>query len=587
MNISISKVIIVPIVIVLTLAASASIYSTIVKFRSIPFPYDSAGHAYEGLRIAQDLKTGDIISFLADTYRQAFWPFFHSWLLAPAFILFGNTYSVARSVSLVCFMLFIPTIYFIGNEMSDRGHWAGLISVCLAVTSLPLLVLSAMSMSEIPGLLMTFITFLFYLKAIKHENLNLFIFTGILMGLTLFTKWHHGVFVIAAIVLTQVFRERKFLSKNNYYLFIPFSILIIGWFIYPRHLISFYEHSTFQPEYYRFFSFENWLFYPKSFVTVYHSSMVIAVIVAISFIFSLKRIKNPIIMLFAIHIFVGLILMTIKLDNRHRYIITIVPSVWILGAIQLTETLSNVKHRLNNKKIRIALFTIVILSSSLITLLSASKVYSKYSISLLNYNFYGDEKTNKAYDFISKNVKNHNHFTLFGIWDNYNSLKATTIKWNIEAGRANDFSKNKDKKKKARYYFQELLKNRNKESYYNFIHFLETKDITIKEYHMLSFMKMLNTKAYEDSRKKTTINPFSDKIIDLNSVDDNITCLIIIRNGKEPLLSSFADQVMAEQDEWTEYKSKLFSDLDITIIIYERKTAQLRAYHTDIYTFPT
>ncbi|MFX0133261.1 MAG: hypothetical protein ACFFDN_06435, partial [Candidatus Hodarchaeota archaeon] len=405
---------------------------------------------------------------------------------------------------------------------------------------------------------------------------------GILMGLTLFTKWHHGVFAIAAVLLTQVIHGRKILSKNNYYLFIPFSILMIGWFAYPRHLISFYEHSTFQPHFYKFLSFENWLFYPKSFLQTYHSSIGVAVIIAISFFFSLKRIKDPFIMLFATHIFIGIILMTIKLDNRHRFIITIVPSIWLLGTIQLVDFVYHLNYRFHNKKIKNVFFTIVILSFSLISLLSVPKIYNKYPDALLKYNFYSDEKVNKAYAFISENVAQHKHLALFGIWDDYNSLQAPTIKWNIEVSREKDLIEKEEKKRRAFNYFRELLKNRDKKSYYELIHFLENKDITIKEYHMLSFMKMVNIKAYEDYRKNKTINPFSDKIIDLNSIDDNITCLITIWNEKETNLTSFADQVMSHQEEWKEFKSKLFSDLGITIIIYERKITQQKEYQRDI-----
>ena len=194
----------------------------------------------------------------------------------------------------------------------------------------------------------------------------------------------------------------------------------------------------------------------------------------------------------------------------------------------------------------------------------------------MKYNFYSDEKVKKAYDFISDNVAHHNHFALFGLWDDYNSIQAPTIKWNIEVSRENDLIKKKEKERKGYSHFLDLLKNKDKKSYYKFIHFLEHKDIIIKEYHMLSFVKMVNVNAYENYRKKTNINPFSDKIIDLNSIDHHITCLIIIENENESVLTSFADQVMSKQQEWMLSKEKEFHDLGITIALYERKTSQLK-----------
>jgi len=566
------KIIILFCFIIATIASAISIFHTIIKFQNIPFPWDPGAHACEGLKIAQDLKAGDIISFIGDTYRQSWWPFFHSWLLAPAFILFGNTYAVARGVSLFCFILFILTVYYIGIGMnSQRGHWIGLIPVYLALMSLPFLVLSAMCMSEIPGLLMTFITLLIYLKAIKKQSTFLYVCTSILMALTLFTKWHHGVFVVLAIFITQLTSNKKILSRCNYSLFFPFLLIMIGWFIYPRHIASFYGHSTFQPHYYKFLSLQNWLYYPKSFFQMYHSSLVIAIVMAISFIYSLKRIKDPKIRLFVTHVLSGIILMTIKLDNRHRYIITIVPSIWILGASQLVDTVYYFKSRLNKRKIKVAFASIIVFAISIISFISVPKIYKSYPDLMLGINYWSDEKPKKAYEFIARNVDNHNQIAVFASWDYYNSLNGPTIQWHIEVRRDNDAFGIKNKKERVYHYFCQFLKNRDKESYQNFIQFLENKDVRVNEYHLLSFMKILNMKAYQDYRKKININPFADKIIDIVSIDSRITCLITILNEEDKEFNYHTKQFFLNQDEWTEFLREKFIDLGITIALYERK----------------
>jgi hypothetical protein len=559
-----------------TIAASTFIFLTIIRFQNIPFNWDPAARACEGLIIANDLKAGDIISFFADTYRQGWWPFFHSWLLAPAFILFGNTYVAARSVSLLCFILFIPTIYLISIEMSEkRGHWMGLIITYLTLTVWPFLSNAAICMAEIPGLLMTFITLLFYLKAIKYHKPYLFVFSGILMAFTLFTKWHHGVFVSGAIFLTQFSHYRKVFFKNNYCLFSPFLVLMMGWFIHPQHILSFYEHSTFQPHFFTFFSLENWLYYPNSFLRVYHRLLIVAVIMAIGFLYSLREIKDPKIRLFATHFLIGIILLTIKLDNRHRYIITIVPSIWVLASYQFVKFIYYINDRLNNKPLKFTLASITIVAFSIISFFSTTAFYKRYPDGLLKIKYWCDEKPNKAYEFISANVDNHTQVTVFGSWDYYNSLKSSTIRWHLEVSRDNDLLNKKEKKKGGYSYFHELLKNRNKQSYYNFIHFFKKKDITVHEYHLLSFMKMLSITTYRDYRKSNNINPFSDKIADVNSIDGLISCLITIYKNDEEELNYFAEQFLSHQNEWVEVKSEKFADLNIRITIYERKTAQL------------
>jgi len=566
-----SRVAVFVIVVMLAVAACASIYSTIVKYQNIPFPYDSAGHAYEGLRIAEDLKAGGIISFIADTYRQAFWPFFHSWVLAPFFILFGNTYSTARAVSLLCFMIFVPAVYFTAAEMDEkRGHWVGLIVVCLALTSLPLLVLSAMSMSEIPGLMMTFLTFLFYLKALRSGKSFLYVCAGVFMSLTFFTKWHHGVFVIAAIFITQLTYTKKLFCRTNYSLFLPFILIMTGWFIYPRHLSSFYFATTFQPHYYKFLSLENFLFYPNSFLHTYNASVIVAVVITVCFIFSLKNIKDPKVRLLAIQIFFGLILMTIKLDKRDRYIVTMVPSVWILGSTQFVDIVHRFKSRITDNRIRLSLLFVMISGILAISFLRIPELYKKYPNSLVKYNYYSDERPAKAYEYISENTDDHDHIAVFGTWDSYNSLHSTTIRWNIEVRRSNNLLLWKNKEGKAYYYFLQLLKTRDGKAFRNFMDFLENKDVVVTEYNLLSFMKALDKSAYQDLRSVETINPFADKIANLNSIDRRVTCLITVYESGEKYINSYADQFFSAQNEWREVKRRVFDDLGITIIIYER-----------------
>ncbi|MFP4082062.1 MAG: ArnT family glycosyltransferase [Candidatus Aminicenantes bacterium] len=562
-------------VIAATLASAGSVYMTVVRFGNIPFPWDSGAHAYEGLRIAQDLKAGDLISFAGDTYRQGWWPFFHSWLLAPAFILFGESYTAARAVSLFCFLLFVPLLFWVCVEVTEKhGHWMGLLTAYLALTSLPLLVLSAMSMSEIPGLLMTFLTFLVYLKALKHQHSCLFVSAAVLMALTLFTKWHHGVFVVFAVLLTQFTSHKKIFSRANLSLWLPFLLIMGGWFIYPRHIISFLGHSTFQPQYYKFLTLDNWLFYPKSFFQVYHSSWIIAVVVAIGFFFSLRKIKDPRIRLLAAHVLVGIILMTIKQDNRHRYIITIVPSVWILGSSQLVEFVDYFRHRLSKSRLKISAASVMAVGMAVITLISVPRLYQSYPDDLVDFNYYSDERPHKAYEFIAGNVDRHDQVAVFSSGDEFNSLNGPTIRWHIALRRSQYSEERKNKKEKAFRYFHQLLKRRDKESFHDFVNFLEKKDIRVEEYHLLSFMNAEDKRAYQDYRENTDINPFRDKIADMDALVENISCVVVILSDREKELNHYAEQYMQAQDEWTAGAARAFSDLGMTITIYEQKKSQ-------------
>ena len=527
------------------------------------------------MRIAKDLQAGDIVSFLVDTYRQGWWPFFHSWLLAPAFILFGHTPAVARGVSLFCLIVLIPTLYLVCLEISTkRGHWAGLITSYLALTSLPILLLSSTCMNEMPGVLMTSASLLLYLKAIKHQKPFMFFWTSILITLTFFTKWHHGVIVISAVFLTQLSDSRNILSKNNCYLCFPFLALMIGWFIYPEHIFQFFRHSTFQPHFYRFGSLENWIYYPKSLLNTYHCSVAFSIPILISFIYALKRLKDPRIRLLATHFLVGMTLMTVKLDNSHRYIVSIVPSVWVLGASQIAEGVWCFKARIRSKTLQVLGASTVLSAFFVISLMTVPELYRTYPEILQKHMYSSDEKPNKAYKFISKNVKNHDHFAVFCGESTYNFIHSTTIKWNKEVDRGYRVLERQHKKERIYCLLGQFLKQRDRKSFNSLIHFLRSKDIEVYGYHLLSFMYTVDRGAYLDYVENEKVSPFSTMTSkNVQSIDDNIRCLIAVYNEEEKEFRHYAEEFFEKYDEWTEVTTRKFDDLAITIAIYERGKA--------------
>jgi hypothetical protein len=568
-------IIVLIVVVSATFISSKSIFSTIQRFRDLPFPWDPAAYATEGLLIARDVKAADVVSFIGDTSRQGFWPFFHSWLLAPAFILFGSTPTSARVVSLFCFILFIPVLYLVSVRTSEkRGHWVGLVTVFLALTSIPILAYAAECFEEMPGLLLTFATFLFYLKALKAQRSGLYIWTSFFMTLTFFTKWHHGLLVVVPIVLTQLTMDRKLLSRSNLCLFLPFLSALLVWFSYPRHVSSFIGYSTFQPHFYKLFSLENFLFYPKSFLVDYHAAAIVAIIVAAGFAFSLRHIKDPKIRLFIFQVLIGIAMVTLKLEKRPRYMLTIIPSMWILASGQLVELVDYLRIRMNSRRTRIALAATGIVTILAVSFFAVPRTYKAYPDWLRKYEYYFDQRQNEAYQFITSHIGDHDQIALFGTWIYYNHLKGSTLRWNIEVQRDKNVSERTNTKKLAMSYFSQLMKKRDKKSYDALVNFLENKNVRVSEYSLSSFMKNQDEGAYRDYERKNTFkNPFSDRIIDVHSLDKNISCLITIHNQEEEELNFYGVQFMMRQPEWKRVMSQKFDDLGITIAIYQRMVA--------------
>jgi hypothetical protein len=560
---------------ILTVASSASVLKTIFRCAKIPFAWDSAGHAWEGLIIARDILSGDIVSLAADTWRQGWWPFFHSWLLAPAFILLGNTYAAARIVSLVCFAGFAVTTYFIGLELSEkRGHWVGLAAVVLAITSLPLLVLSAMSMTEVPALLLCSIALLFYLKALRNERARMLAGASVFMAAAFFTQSHLGVFLIAAIVLTQATGSHRVFSRFNAWLFGPALAIAAVWFADPRHIWLFYNHSTFQPAFYSFWSLENWLYYPRVFLFVYHVSAAAAAVVLGGALFSLGKLREPAVRVLFFNVLVGLVLLIIKLDHRVRYTVSIVPSLWLLGSLGVVDFGHLAAGRVRGSAKRFAFVTAVCVCACAVLVPGAAATYRNYPDSLIRHEFWSDERQGPAYEFIARQApRDCNHFAFFTSFDYYNSLKSTAIRWNLEVLRFDDELATREKKKRVMQYLGDFIRLRDSASYQRLEDFLRLRNVNVYEYHLMSFAKALDPDVYQKLRQSETLNPFSDKIADVGAIDPRVGCLIIVLRDGEDQLNRYAADFLAEHVEWCATAGKRFDDLGVTITLYHRKGA--------------
>jgi hypothetical protein len=559
--------------VILMAAASASLFVTIQRQAKIPFAWDSAGHAWEGLIIAQDILSGDFISFIADTYRQAWWPFVHSWLLAPALIFLGKTYFAARLVSLLCFVGYACTSFLIGIEMSDGKcrYWIGLIVVATGVTSLPLLVLSAMSMTEMPALWLCSLTLLFYVKALRTASVGCLVGASLFMSATFFTQPHIGVFVIAAILLTQATGGCKILSRFNRLLFGPFLALMAAWFIDPRHITAFYGHSTFQPVFYRFWSLENWLFYPRSILFVYHSSFFAAILVILGFLYSIRRLREPAVRVFFFNALIGLALLLIKLDKRGRYIVSIVPSLWILGSLGIVEIASIVATRLQDHKKQIGIAAACGACACMLMIPGVVQTYRTYPGFLVAHDFCGDERQGKAYDFIVNNVpRESNHIAMFSSFDYYNGLKSTTMRWHLEVQRFDDQLATRQNKRMATLYIRDFLRDRDGSSFHRMIDFFHYKNVNVYEYNLLSFMKAMDSDAYQKFRSQTKLNPFSDKILHMPSINPRIGCLVIIYRDGEENINQYAREFLSNNVAWRTITTRRFNDLGVTITLYEQ-----------------
>ena len=318
-----------------SLIVALSIYTEVIR-QSGDFGWDEAAHALRGLIIARDLKQGDWLGFLYDSYRQVYWPPVHSWLTGIAFLIGGTSTTAARTVSLVAFVMAAWAIYLAALQMEKQdGDVAATVAATLFMTSPSLIAFAGQSMLEIPGLLFLILTFLVYFKLNSgvHQPRD-YALLGLAVSATYFVKSNYGALLVIAIFTVSLIeaglRPSQLLTRANLYAVLPLLVLFPIWFAYAPKLTETWRTLINQPfgvtEPY---GPEGLLFYPLGFLRVSGSAWILGLLL-ISLLVALKfrQDKNVkfLITLVLIQVLIGQIHHT-KVD---RHIFPTLPALFLL-----------------------------------------------------------------------------------------------------------------------------------------------------------------------------------------------------------------------------------------------------------------
>jgi 4-amino-4-deoxy-L-arabinose transferase-like glycosyltransferase len=202
--------------------------------------WDEVAHALRGALIVHDLRELDWTGLALDTYLQVYWPPIHSWVLAAAFLVAGQSLEVARAVSVLAFVLLAPTLFLTGHVVAPRhGILAGGIAAGLALTSPGLITSAAESMLELPGVLAMSATILVYcaLERDRDASPRAHALLGVGLVVTYLVKSNYGILLIIGIVLSRLidadFRVRRLATKQTLYAAFPLAIFCVVWFAFP------------------------------------------------------------------------------------------------------------------------------------------------------------------------------------------------------------------------------------------------------------------------------------------------------------------------------------------------------------------
>jgi hypothetical protein len=317
--------------------AGVVIFFTLVLARRHP-GWDEAAHALQGALIAHDVRAGDLLGLLFDSYRQVYWPPLHSWLVGAAFLGLGPSMEAARAVSVLAFVFLVPTLYLVAGIVEPRaGNVAGLLAAGMALACPGIIALTAVSMLELPALLGFSLTILIYCRLEQDPGAppQSHSLVGVLVVLTYLAKTNYGILLLICIAATKLiavcFRTRALLTRNTIYLVLPVVVFFAIWFAWPPKLLSTWDALINRPwggEEGR--GLAGLLYYPRSIVKI---SGAISVLLWAGLVFSWKWRRETGIGFLLVVAFTQLLIGELHHTKLDRHILPVFPPMIVLTGV--------------------------------------------------------------------------------------------------------------------------------------------------------------------------------------------------------------------------------------------------------------
>lgn len=181
----------------IVLTACIIIYVYLLAPRDI-FHTDEASYASTALTLFLDLKRYDPGAFLGRLSTPDFmtYGFLHAYLESLFFCAFGVSYISARSLSLVLFFLSLTLICLLSLKLDAKKGWAvGILAALFTVTSPETLNWFTSNMLEPLSVFMALLAMFCFFLAIERQRPIYYYSTGLVVGLSFLAKHNYGTLV--------------------------------------------------------------------------------------------------------------------------------------------------------------------------------------------------------------------------------------------------------------------------------------------------------------------------------------------------------------------------------------------------------
>ncbi len=202
----VSRILVVLVALVLAAAAlrnAGTVYRLVDEARRPP-QWDMAHRGVEGIRLAEALRHGDAVDFLARLNAMSVWPPAFPVLEAPVLLAFGYEYRTPRLLVLTLFLLSVPAIYLAGRTLDRRlGPAVGLLAAGLLLASPFFHLFAGLVMAEVPGALLLVLALAAYFRALEQESPGPWRLAWGAATLLFFCKYNYGLMWIVPLLVHE------------------------------------------------------------------------------------------------------------------------------------------------------------------------------------------------------------------------------------------------------------------------------------------------------------------------------------------------------------------------------------------------
>lgn len=345
----------------LILFVTVRIGVAVVHFRAVQMDNDEATHAARAIDFVMALMQGDGHAFWFQLTKPHWYPPAHGLLLGGWLLLWGANLMSIRLYSTFCFLLFGGLLWLIArqNSRAINPHVDPLLWLIppffLAADALHS-IYAAMSMLELPTILCAFGALYLFTRAgqlvsdAPRRSAWLFGVSALLGLLCFWMKYSNGLLLLATLFISTLLlfvdqwgadAETKPAAATVAKAIAPAWLLIgaglLIWLVLLEQARWVSNYANAQPAKFSLWETENLLYYPR--LLIGEPVNALALLLALSTLPSFLRSHRVRQLLWPYCIFfgAGLAMITITPQNNVRFIMPILPPLWIIGGAGLVS----------------------------------------------------------------------------------------------------------------------------------------------------------------------------------------------------------------------------------------------------------